>query len=39
MSVFQTHPIGNVIALSPDGLLLGIVPDEGVRVYVLPSAV
>jgi hypothetical protein len=39
MSVFQTHPVWNVIALSPDGLQLGIVSDEGVRVYVLPSAV
>jgi hypothetical protein len=35
--VAQTHPVWNVIALSPDGQLLGIVSDEGVRVYVLPS--
>jgi hypothetical protein len=34
----QTHEVWNVIALSPDGQLLGIVSDEGVRVYVLPPA-
>jgi hypothetical protein len=35
----QTLEVWNVIALSPDGRLLGIVSDEGVRVYVLPPAV
>ena len=35
--VAQAHPVWNVIALSPDGQLLGIVSDEGVRVYVLPA--
>jgi hypothetical protein len=30
------HPIWNKSALSPDGQLLGIVSDEGVRVYGLP---
>jgi hypothetical protein len=34
----QKHSVWNVIALSPDGQLLGIVSDEGVRVYVLPPA-
>jgi hypothetical protein len=38
VSVRQTHPVWNVVAISPDGLLLGIGSDEGVRVYVLPSA-
>jgi hypothetical protein len=32
----QPHEVWNVIALSPDGQLLGIVSDQGVRVYVLP---
>ena len=32
----SSHPIWNRIALSPDGKLLGITSDEGVRVYVLP---
>lgn len=32
----QIHEVWNVIALSPDGRLLGIVSDEGVRVYLLP---
>ena len=36
--VAQSHPVWNVIALSPDGLMLGVVSDEGIRVYVLPSA-
>ncbi len=31
-----SHFVWNRIALSPDGQLLGIVSDEGVRVYVLP---
>jgi len=35
----QTHAVWNVIALSPDGQLLGIVSDEGVWVSVLPPAV
>jgi hypothetical protein len=30
--------VWNRISLSPDGLLLGIVSDEGVRVYALPSS-
>jgi hypothetical protein len=34
----QKHPVWNVIAVSPDGQLLGVVSDEGVRVYVLPPA-
>jgi hypothetical protein len=34
----QTHEIWNASALSPDGQLLGIVSDEGARVYVLPPA-
>ena len=33
---YQTHAPWNVIALSPDGQLLGIVSDEGVGVYLLP---
>jgi hypothetical protein len=36
--LYQTRARWNVIALSPDGQLLGIVSDEGVRVYVLPPA-
>lgn len=31
-----SHPIWNKSTLSPDGQLLGIVSDEGVRVYGLP---
>jgi hypothetical protein len=34
----QTHEVWNAIALSPDGQLLGIVSDDGVRVYALPPA-
>jgi hypothetical protein len=34
--LYQTHAPWNVIALSPDGHLLGIVSDEGVGVYLLP---
>jgi hypothetical protein len=34
----QPHEVWNVIALSPDGQLLGVVCGEGVRVYVLPPA-
>ncbi len=32
-----SHLAFNAIALSPDGKLLAIVSDEGVRVYVLPT--
>ena len=32
----RSHLVWNRIALSPDGQLLGIVSDEGVRVYALP---
>lgn len=32
-----SHFVWNRIALSPDGQLLGIASDEGVRVYALPS--
>jgi hypothetical protein len=32
-----SRPVFNRIALSPDGRMLGIVSDEGVRVYALPS--
>ena len=35
-TVSDPHFVGNRIALSPDGQLLGIVSDEGVQVYVLP---
>jgi hypothetical protein len=34
---WTSHPVWNRIALSPDGQLLGIDSDEGVRVYALPS--
>jgi hypothetical protein len=36
ISPWQTHAPWNVIALSPDGQLLGIVSDGGVGVYLLP---
>ena len=36
--LYQTHAPWNVIAISPDGQLLGVVSDEGVRVYILPPA-
>ena len=32
-----SHAAWNRIALSPDGLLLGIVSNKGVRVYALPA--
>jgi hypothetical protein len=35
-TLVPSHLVGNRIALSPDGQFLGIVSDEGVRVYALP---
>jgi len=35
-SPWFSHYLWNSIALSPDGLLLGIVSSEGVRVYAVP---
>ena len=37
-ALVPSHLVGNRIALSPDGQLLGIVSDGGVRVYALPPA-
>ena len=31
-----SRPVFNAIALSPDGKLLGVVSDEGARIYALP---